>query len=271
MRSTFAFVLSPIAQLSTMRSSPIEERANFIIPTSSERPKSSAHLKQPPQPTRRPPAQMRSFKTRERIMSAARKAFAEEGFEAASIRDIAAEVDVTHTLIRYHFGSKEELWKDVVTDMFQRLDVALSEKEIGPVDFATREGLTVFLRHYIRYCAENPEHARIMISESLHGGERLKWMIKYIRESHLALIPIFKQLMKTGVIPEVWLISLFYAISTVCQMPFVLSNAIKELYGVDMHEDDAINAHTETVIALLLNHPERSPDSWPSLPDWAQG
>ncbi len=231
----------------------------------------SSRVKQPPQQTRRPPAQVRSVATRDLIMKSARKAFAENGFDAASIRDIAASVDMTHTLIRYHFGSKEELWKDVVTDMFQKLDAALSEEAIGPVDFATREGLTVFLRHYIRYCADNPEHARIMIGESLHGGERLKWMITYIRKSHQALIPIFKQLMKTGVVPEVWLISLFYAISAVCQMPFVLSNAIKELYGIDMHQDAAINAHTETVIALLLNSPERSPDAWPSLPDWAQG
>ena len=203
-------------------------------------------------------------------MSAARKAFAENGFDAASIRDIAADVDMTHTLIRYHFGSKEQLWKDVVTDMFQRLDVALSEDVIGQVNFATREGLTIFLRHYIRYCADNPEHARIMIGESLHGGERLKWMIQFIRESHLALIPIFQQLMKTGVIPEVWLISLFYSISSVCQMPFVLSNAIHELYGVDMHTDAAIDAHTETVIGILLNAPDRSPGSWPSLPEWAE-
>jgi len=204
-------------------------------------------------------------------MDAARKAFAESGYEAASIRDIAASVDMTHTLIRYHFGSKEQLWKDVATDMFQRLDAALSEEVIGPVDFATREGLAVFLRHYIRYCADNPEHARIMIGESLHGGARLKWMVKYIQESHLALIPVFKELMKKGVIPEVWLISLFYSISAVCQMPFVLSNAINELYGVDMHDDGAIEAHTETVIAILLNAPERRPETWPSLPAWTHG
>ncbi|MEL6694452.1 MAG: TetR/AcrR family transcriptional regulator [Pseudomonadota bacterium] len=204
-------------------------------------------------------------------MTAARRAFAENGFDAASVRDIAADVDMTHTLIRYHFGSKEQLWKDVVTDMFQRLDTALSEDVIGQVDFATREGLTIFLRHYIRYCADNPEHARIMIGESLHGGERLKWMIQFIRESHVALVPIFKQLVKTGVIPEVWLISLFYSISAVCQMPFVISNAIHELYGVDMHTDAAIDAHAETVIAILLNVPERRPESWPALPEWARG
>ena len=203
-------------------------------------------------------------------MNAARKAFAANGFDATSIRDIAADVDMTHTLIRYHFGSKEELWKDVVTDMFQRLDQALSEDVIGHLDLTTREGLAVFLRHYIRYCADNPEHARIMIGESLHGGERLTWMIQYVRESHIALIPVMKQLMKKGVLPEVWLISLFYTLSTVCQMPFVISNSIHELYGVDMHSDAAINAHAETVIAMILNASERSPESWPPLPDWTQ-
>ncbi|NQY40832.1 MAG: TetR/AcrR family transcriptional regulator [Henriciella sp.] len=118
-------------------------------------------------------------------MNAARKAFAANGFDATSIRDIAADVDMTHTLIRYHFGSKEELWKDVVTDMFQRLDQALSEEVIGHIDLATREGLAVFLRHYIRYCANNPEHARIMIGESLHGGGCPDWRRPVRRARHV--------------------------------------------------------------------------------------
>ncbi|MEL7452338.1 MAG: TetR/AcrR family transcriptional regulator [Pseudomonadota bacterium] len=199
---------------------------------------------------------------------AARKAFAESGFEGANVRDIAASVGMTHTLIRYHFGSKEELWKDVVRDMYARLDQALSPEVIGPMDVGTRDGLRKFLRHYIRYCADHPEQARIMIAESLNGSERLEWMVGYIRTSHKALAPIFQGLMKDGLIPEVWLVSFFYIISTVCQMPFVLSNTIETLYGVDMCSNEAIDAHTEAVIAVLLREPAGKPSAWPKLPDW---
>lgn len=220
------------------------------------------------QPTRRPPVQARSEASRAKILAAARKAFAENGYDGTNVRDIAADIGMTHTLIRYHFGSKELLWKDVVRDMYARLDAALSPDVIGAMDVSTRDGLRKFLRHYIRYCAEHPEQARIMIAESQSGSERLEWMVEYIRKSHRALAPIFRGMMEDGLLPEVWLVSFFYIISTVCQMPFVLSNTIETLYGVDMQSDAAIEAHTEAVLALLLREPAGQPSAWPSLPDW---
>lgn len=222
------------------------------------------------QPVRRAPAQARSEESREKILLAARKAFATHGFESANVRDIAAEVGVTHTLIRYHFGSKEELWKDVVRDMYARLDSALSLETLGHIDLTTVDGMKTYLRHYIRYCAHNPEQARIMISETVLGGERLEWMIGFIKDSHKALIPVFRRLMKAGVVPEVWIVSLFYVVSTVSQMPFVLANTIRGLYGVDMTSEAAINAHTDAVIAILLREEPESRETWPPLPDWTK-
>lgn len=222
------------------------------------------------QPVRRPPTQARAEESREKILLAARKAFATHGFEAANIRDIAAEVGVTHTLIRYHFGSKEELWKDVVRDMYARLDRTLSLEALGHIDLTTVDGMKTYLRHYIRYCAQNPEQARIMISETVHGGERLEWMIGFIKDSHKALIPVFRRLMKVGVLPEVWIVSLFYVVSTISQMPFVLANTIKGLYGVDMTSEAAITAHTDAVIAILLREEPESRATWPPLPEWTK-
>ena len=222
------------------------------------------------QPTRRRPVQTRSEESRKKILQAAQSAFAEKGFEGANIREIAANVGITHTLIRYHFGSKEQLWRDVVTEMYERLDRALSFEEIGHIDYSSKDGLRKFLKHYIRYCADHPEQARIMIVESLNDGERLEWMISFIRKSHTGLAPVFKHLMKSGIIPEVWLVSLFYIISTVCQMPFVLSNTINRLYGVDMRSERAIDAHTEAVIAVLLHEEPAGSVAWPALPNWIQ-
>ena len=56
----------------------------------------------------------RSAATRERILDAAEKLFAERGYHGVSIRDVtgAAEVDVA--LVNYHFGSKEMLLEAVV-------------------------------------------------------------------------------------------------------------------------------------------------------------
>jgi AcrR family transcriptional regulator len=48
--------------------------------------------------------------TRAEILAAARRLFADEGFEAVSMRRIAAEAGVDPSLIHHYFGSKDELF-----------------------------------------------------------------------------------------------------------------------------------------------------------------
>src|SRR5256714_15669521 len=48
--------------------------------------------------------------TREAIVEAARKAFAERGYDRASIRAIATSAGVDPALVHHYFGTKDELF-----------------------------------------------------------------------------------------------------------------------------------------------------------------
>jgi AcrR family transcriptional regulator len=52
--------------------------------------------------------------TREAVLEAARRRFAEVGFDVASIRTIAAAAGVDPALVLHHFGSKEHLFREAV-------------------------------------------------------------------------------------------------------------------------------------------------------------
>lgn len=56
----------------------------------------------------------RSAQTRERILDAAEKLFADRGYDGASIRDVASEAGLQIHSIGYHFGPKESLFDAVV-------------------------------------------------------------------------------------------------------------------------------------------------------------
>src|SRR5690606_30540825 len=47
---------------------------------------------------------------RQRVLKAALECFGLYGFEGTSTRTVAKRADVTHTLLLYHFQSKEQLW-----------------------------------------------------------------------------------------------------------------------------------------------------------------
>ncbi len=72
-----------------------------------------------PQKTRttshpRGPRRTGSRATRERILDAAEKLFAERGFHAVSVRDITQAAGVDVALVNYHFGGKQSLFEDVL-------------------------------------------------------------------------------------------------------------------------------------------------------------
>lgn len=51
-----------------------------------------------------------SQSTKERLLSAANKVFAEHGYEAATVQMIAAEAEANIAAVNYHFGSKSDLY-----------------------------------------------------------------------------------------------------------------------------------------------------------------
>lgn len=56
----------------------------------------------------------RAAATRERILDAAERLFAERGFAGTSLRDIASAARVNLAAANYHFGSKDELFRAAV-------------------------------------------------------------------------------------------------------------------------------------------------------------
>ncbi len=66
------------------------------------------------------------------LLKAAKKVFAQKGFEGATVKDIADEAGVNVSLVSYHFNGKENLYKACVEEFAKsRLDA--TEKFIkGP-------------------------------------------------------------------------------------------------------------------------------------------
>ena len=64
--------------------------------------------------------------TKERILNAAEKLFAEQGFNGTSLREITSVAGVNLAAVNYHFGSKKELIKSVMSRYMNELSPKLS-------------------------------------------------------------------------------------------------------------------------------------------------
>jgi AcrR family transcriptional regulator len=98
--------------------------------------------------------------TRERIMKAAERLFAERGYEGTSIRAIVAKARVNQAAINYHFAGKEGLYREVLRAAFRALtahQVAHAEE----AKVATREAaLGAFVRRQLRPLTARDEFSR---------------------------------------------------------------------------------------------------------------
>jgi AcrR family transcriptional regulator len=108
--------------------------------------------------------------TRDRIIKAAERLFAEHGYEGTSIRAIVAKARVNQAAINYHFDGKDGLYREVLRAAFK----ALTENQLAhaeEVKTMSREAaLTEFIRRQLWPLMARDElsrHLRIFNWESV--------------------------------------------------------------------------------------------------------
>src|SRR5260370_20644152 len=138
--------------------------------------------------------------TQDKIIKAASRAFARNGYEGASIRAIVAEADVNQAAINYHFGSKEGLYRAVLQAALR----ALMKDDDAPQNNLPRETpLPRFVRRQLR-----PMTARDELSE----------YVRIFNWETLKPSPVFRKFLYREV-------ATFFAVSTELARRFLPSRA----------------------------------------------
>ena len=101
--------------------------------------------------------------TRDRILKTAVKLFAESGYEATSIRTLAAKAHVNQAAINYHFKTKDGLYREVLRDAIH----ALTEDQLSHAQetqaMPRERALGEFVRQQLR-----PLSARDDVTRYIH-------------------------------------------------------------------------------------------------------
>lgn len=105
---------------------------------------------------------------RQVILDAAREMFAEEGYDAVSMRRIADRIEYSPTTIYLYFKDKSELFNQLCEETFAQLTRRLENlrrKHADPIDH-----LRAGLRCYIEFGLKNPNHYTITFIMSPKGS-----------------------------------------------------------------------------------------------------
>jgi AcrR family transcriptional regulator len=88
----------------------------------------------------------RDTATRARLLGAAMRLFARDGFRHVTVRDIAREARANVAAVNYHFGDKFKLYLSVVQDAIEEVRETIDETMRAAEDLAPEDKL----RHYLR-------------------------------------------------------------------------------------------------------------------------
>ena len=207
------------------------------------------------------------------ILAAAKTEFAEKGFSGARMSCIAEKASANQALIHYYFGSKENLYNEVLSSLFgpekfcqdkdasaPQWDLSLPQKLYCIIYFMTK----IQLRTY------DPEAHRIFHWELAEGQKFLRPFVEKVLEPRMsALIKIIDQGVKNG---DFSTPNPFLTISTL----FVLSNALQknqkmfigtrlEPYLPDSYDAGVLVDHMLSTIFKMLA-PEGKPFVIPTVP-----
>jgi AcrR family transcriptional regulator len=112
--------------------------------------------------------------TREAILAAARDAFAERGFDTASIRQIATSAGVDPALVHHYFGTKEQLFLEAVGVPFNPADMIPQIIAEG-VDHVGERLVLTFLEVW-----DSPRGP--MVAALLRSAVTNEWTVRMVRE-----------------------------------------------------------------------------------------
>ena len=110
-------------------------------------------------------------KPKERIVRAAVKLFAHQGFDGTGLRTLASTADVNLAMINYFFGSKKALLKKILDTFFSGYLAIAREELAGDDDLQTKLGR--FISSSVIYFETHRDYLLVTITELPHDDPEI--------------------------------------------------------------------------------------------------
>jgi AcrR family transcriptional regulator len=189
---------------------------------------------------------------RDEIERAARKVFAEKGFAASTLEEIAEAAELAKGTIYLYFENKESLFFSLIEEALEGQARILHEvHEEFP---SARERLTEVIRRYVSYLLERRDVFKILLGQSggLTGSLRNGFRQKYFQahSQNLApLVQIIEEGIRAGELKPCSATAMAYAVVGLvhgAMFPLVVSQT-------EQDEREIVNAITAVLLHGALN------------------
>jgi AcrR family transcriptional regulator len=186
--------------------------------------------------TRGRPKSVHADDVRQALLAAARELFLRYGYRDVSSRQIAAAAGANVAMIRYYFGGKPGLYREMIEGQLAPVRARIDAMRLD----AASVDLTAIMTNMARMWAGNPWLAGIMIREVLPPDGPLRTI--FLRDIAARVVPVVEQIvageiergrLRAGLDARLVVLTMMSLVA----FPFLMLPVTSKLFGVSADEE----------------------------------
>lgn len=186
------------------------------------------------------------------ILNKALKEFSKHGYGGTSINKISTQCAVNDSLLHYHFGNKEDLWKKAVSTAF---DAYLKESVTTfklLKHLSLKDTAKTLARQFIYYNSKFPELYLVIVHEMTQESPRSDWLIEHVlKPLTLKTSQLHRMLVEKGLSEDFPIPNLTTIFFSAANSIFLFNYQMKKQFGIDPFDEKEVEKHADIIVKIF--------------------
>jgi TetR/AcrR family transcriptional regulator len=200
-------------------------------------------------PQRRDPAG-----TRNKLLTAARREFADRGLAGARVDDIAARAGVNKQLVYHYFGDKDALYLAVLEWVYE--EIREQERKLNLEGLPPEQAIRKLVASSFDHLAAHPDFIVLLNDENRGGAQHVRHSRK-LEAMHSPLVSMVSKILNQGVRAGTFRrginpVHLYISIAGLSYFFFSNTPTLSAIFGKDLGSPAAKRARRRHVVDLVL-------------------
>jgi TetR/AcrR family transcriptional regulator len=192
--------------------------------------------------------------TRNKLLVAARREFADSGLAGARVDEIAARAGVNKQLVYHYFGDKDALYLAVLEWVYE--EIRSHERELNLEGLPPQRAIRKLIESSFDHLAAHPDFI-VLLNDENRGGARHVRGSRRLEAMHSPLVSMVSKILKEGVRTGAFRrginpLHLYISIAGLSYFFFSNGPTLSAIFGKDLAGPAAKRARRKHVVDLVL-------------------
>jgi TetR/AcrR family transcriptional regulator len=192
--------------------------------------------------------------TRKKLLTAARREFADSGLAGARVDEIADRAGVNKQLVYHYFGDKDALYLAVLEWVYE--EIRSQERKLNLEGLPPERAIRKLIESSFDHLAAHPDFI-VLLNDENRGGARHVRGSRKLEAMHSPLVSMVSKILKQGVRTGAFRsgvnpLHLYISIAGLSYFFFSNGPTLSAIFGKDLRSPAAKRARRKHVVDLVL-------------------